>query len=170
MKKVKNLFFALVILMASTAALQAQKIAHIDVKTLINNMPEYKSSIDQIKKISEGYDKDFKKMVEELQAKGQKYQAEAATAGDATNQARGKEMQEAEARIQQFQQMAQKEIAKKTEELQLPVLDKAQKAIHKVAKAKGFEFVFDSTLGSGLILADGPNLMDDVKKELNIKP
>lgn len=169
MKNVKNLFFAVVVMIAATVSAQAQKIAHIDVKELINSMPEYKSSVDQIKKLNEGYDRDFKKMVEEYQKKMQKYEAEAPTAGDATNEARSKEMREAEGRIQQFQQNAQNELAQKTEQLQLPLLEKAQKAIHKVARAKGYEYVLDSTMGSGVILADGPNLLTDVKKELNIK-
>lgn len=169
MKNVKNLFFAVVIMIAATVSAQAQKIAHINVQELIGSMPEYKASVDQLKKMNEGYDRDFKKMVDEFQTKMKKYQEEAPTAGDATNDARQKEMQEAESRIQKFQQNAQTELSQKTEQLQVPILEKAQKAIHKVARAKGYEFVLDSTIGSGVILADGPNLLDDVKKELNIK-
>ena len=41
-------------------------------------------------------------------------------------------------------------------------------AIQKVARAKGFKYVLDSTTGTGLILADGYDLMADVKKDLGI--
>ena len=34
--------------------------------------------------------------------------------------------------------------------------------------AKGYKYVLDSTTGTGLILADGYDLMADVKKELGI--
>ena len=50
----------------------------------------------------------------------------------------------------------------------LPILTKAQQAIHKVARAKGYKYVMDSTIGGGVIMADGPDLMADVKKELKI--
>jgi outer membrane protein len=47
-----------------------------------------------------------------------------------------------------------------------PITDKAKAAIQKVARAQGFEYVLDSTVGGGVILADGKDLMADVKKEL----
>ena len=34
------------------------------------------------------------------------------------------------------------------------------------ARAQGFEYVLDSTQGGGVIMSDGKNLLDDVKKEL----
>ena len=39
-------------------------------------------------------------------------------------------------------------------------------AIKKVAKAQGFQYVLDSTIGSGVLVADGTDLLADVKKEL----
>ena len=39
-------------------------------------------------------------------------------------------------------------------------------AIKKVAKEKGFNYVIDATLGSGLLVADGTDLLADVKKSL----
>jgi outer membrane protein len=45
-------------------------------------------------------------------------------------------------------------------------MEKAQAAIQKVARAKGIQYVLDSTTGSGVLLADGTDLLVDVKKEL----
>ena len=42
----------------------------------------------------------------------------------------------------------------------------SEAAIKKVAKAKGFQYVLDSTTGSGVLVADGTDLLADVKKEL----
>ena len=47
-----------------------------------------------------------------------------------------------------------------------PIMEKAQAAIQKVARAKGIQYVLDSTVGSGVLLADGVDLLADVKKEL----
>ena len=77
-----------------------------------------------------------------------------------------KEMQEMAQRIQAFQQNAEKELGQKQQDLLKPIMEKAQAAIQKVAKTKGYQYVLDSTSGSGVILADGPNLFTDVKKEL----
>ena len=42
-------------------------------------------------------------------------------------------------------------------------------AIQKVARAKGYQYVLDSTPGAGgVIMADGYNLLADVKADLGI--
>jgi outer membrane protein len=132
----------------------------------MTSMPEMKVAQDQMKKIQETYDKDYKNMVAEYQTKLQKYEQEAPTAGEALNETRSKEMQDMGTRIQQFQQTAQKELGQKEMDLYKPIMEKAQKAIQKVAKEKGYNYVLDATTGSGLLVADGTDLLADVKKSL----
>ena len=67
-----------------------------------------------------------------------------------------------------YEQTAQQDMSKRQEGLIKPIMEKARVAIQKVARAKGYQYVIDSTAGSGLILADGPNLLNDVKKELGM--
>jgi outer membrane protein len=47
-----------------------------------------------------------------------------------------------------------------------PIMEKAQAAIKKVAKEKGFNYVLDSTIGNGVLVADGTDILADVKKSL----
>ncbi len=47
-----------------------------------------------------------------------------------------------------------------------PLTDKAIAAIKKVSTAQGFDYVLDSTNGGGVLVANGKDLMADVKKEL----
>ena len=131
-------------------------------------MPDMKAAQDQITKVQKTYDDTYKSMVQEYQTKLAKYEQESATVGDAVNETRSKEMQDMGSRIQQFQQTAQKELGQKEMDLLKPIMEKAQNAIKKVAAAKGFEYVFDATNGSGLIVANGTDLMADVKKELKM--
>lgn len=168
MRKLRKLFLAAVMFAGFAFTAQAQEVAHINVSELIPAMPESKTAKDELTKLQEKYRKEFETMQNDFQTKGQKYQSEAATAGDAVNESRGKEMQEMEQRIYLFQQNAQQEIDKKQVALTQPIVEKAQAAIHKVARAKGYKYVLDSSIGSGVILADGPDLMTDVKKELKI--
>ena len=51
-------------------------------------------------------------------------------------------------------------------ELRKPIDEKIKAAIQKVAKAKGFQYILDSSIEQVILLADGPNLTADVKKEL----
>ena len=61
-----------------------------------------------------------------------------------------------------------KDLQQKEVDIFQPILNQARAAIQKVARAKGYEYVLDSSPGSNVILADGPDLLADVKKELGI--
>lgn len=170
MKQLKSLLIAAVLIIGAGQAVSAQaKVAHIDVSELMNNMPEMKTANAQLEKIAKTYDADYRKLVEEYQAKIKKYDQEAETVTAAVNETRTKEVQDMAQRIQQFQQSAQKELQQKQEDILKPVMDKAKAAIQKVAKAKGYQYVLDATLGSGVLFAEGPNLLADVKKELGFQ-
>lgn len=167
MKTVKTLLIAATMFLGANQAMQAQaKVAHINVQELMTTMPDMKNAQAQLKQLGESYDKTYTSMATEYQTKMQKYEAEAKTVTEAINETRMKEMQEMAQRIQAFQQNAEKELGQKQQDLLKPIMEKAQAAIQKVAKTKGYQYVLDSTSGSGVILADGPNLFIDVKKEL----
>lgn len=165
MKQFKNLVIAFVLFLGTQTFAQS-KVAHIDVQALMTNMPEMKAAQTQLEKIRENYDKEYKTMVQEYQTKLQKYEQEAPTTGEAVNEARSKEMSDMGNRIQQYQQSASKELQQKEMDLLKPILEKAQAAIKKVATAKGFDYVLDATSGSGVLVANGPDILNDVKKEL----
>jgi outer membrane protein len=66
-------------------------------------------------------------------------------------------------RIVDYRDNAQKELQQKESDIVKPIMDKVKASIQKVGKAKGFQYVLNS---EGLLLADGPNITADVKKDL----
>lgn len=169
MKQLKSLLIAAILFVGFSQAANAQaKVAHINVRELITNLPDYKAATTQLEKLSKTYDTEYRTMVEEYQNKIKKYDQEASTVTDAVNETRSKEVQEMGQRIQQYQQNATKELQQKQEEIYKPIMDKARNAIQKVARAKGYQYVLDASPEAGLLLADGPDLINDVKKELGV--
>lgn len=170
MKQLKSLLIAAVLFAGVSQTAQAQaKVAHINVTELMTNMPDMKAANTQLEKITKGYDTDYNTMVDEYRKKAAQYQKEASTQTDAVNATRSQEMDDMQKRIQDYQQSASKELQDKQEAIYKPIMEKANLAIQKVAKAKGYQYVLDSTRGAGVLLADGPDLMADVKKELGFK-
>jgi len=163
MKQIKTLLIAAVMFFGASQMNAQTKTAHIDVNDLLAKMPEMTSAKAQLEKLNKTFDAEYSTMVTEYQTKMKKYEGEAATQTETINETRAKEMQDMGQRIQQYRDNAQKQMQEKEMEIVKPIMDKAKAAIVKVGKAKGFQYVLDS---SSLILADGPNLMDDVKKEL----
>lgn len=164
MKQIKTLLIAAVLILSASNTINAQaKIAHVDVSELMSKMPAMLDANNQLQKLSGTYDAEYKKMVEEYQTKIKKYEAEAATVTETVNTDRSKEVQDMQKRIVDYRDNAQKELQQKETDIVKPLMEKVKAAIQKVGKAKGFQYVVD---GSSLLLADGPNLTADVKKDL----
>ena len=81
------------------------------------------------------------------------------------NSKRAEEVQGMQANINAYRQGALEDLQKKQEDLIAPILEKARTAIQKVGRSQGYEYVLDS---SSLLLAEGKDLLVDVKKELGI--
>ncbi|RDI54819.1 OmpH family outer membrane protein [Flavobacterium glaciei] len=164
MKQIKTLLIAAILMLGANQTINAQaKTAHVDVSEIMTKMPAMLDAQKQLDKLSTTYDADYKKMVEEYQAKLKKYEAEAATVTEAVNVDRSKEVQDMGKRISDFRDNAQKELQQKESDIVKPLMEKVRASIQKVGKAKGFQYILD---GSSLLLADGPNLTLDVKKDL----
>ena len=98
-----------------------------------------------------------------------KYQAEAETKTAEENGKRAQEVQTTEKTIGDYRANALKDLQKKEVEVLKPVYEQARTTVQKVARAKGYQFVLDSTPGAaGVIMADGYDLMADVKADLGI--
>ncbi len=163
MKQIKTLFIAAVMFMGANSINAQTKVAHIDFQGLVSKMPEMTAAKAQLDKKSKEYDTEYTAMVTEYQTKMKKYETDAATVTEAINETRAKEMQDMGQRIQQARDTFQKQLQEKENEIVKPIIEKAKVAIQKVGKTKGFQYVLDA---STLILADGPDLFEDVKKEL----
>jgi outer membrane protein len=164
MKQIKTLLIAAIFILGASQTIKAQaKTAHVDVSEIMAKMPAMLDAQKQLEKLSGTYDADYKKMIEEYQAKAKKYEAESATVTEAINGERSLEVQDMQKRIVDFRDNAQKELQQKESDIVKPLMEKVRASIQKVGKAKGFQYVLD---GSTLLLADGPNITADVKKDL----
>ncbi|UQD55172.1 OmpH family outer membrane protein [Flavobacterium sp. K5-23] len=164
MKQIKTLLIAATLFFGANQTINAQaKTAHVDVSEIMTKMPAMLDAQKQLDKLSGTYDADYKKMVEEYQNKLKKYEAESATVTDDVNGDRSKEVQDMQKRIVDYRDNAQKELQQKESDIVKPIMEKVRASIQKVGKAKGYQYIMD---GSSLLLADGPNLTADVKKDL----
>ncbi len=164
MKRLKSLLIATVLFLGTSQTISAQaKTAHVDVNEIISKMPAMLDAQKQLEKLSATYDAEYKTMAEEYQNKIKKYDQEAATVGDAVNQTRQTEVQDLVKRITEYRDNAQKELQKKEADLVKPLMDKIKASIIKVGKAKSYQYVLNL---ADLLLADGPDLTADVKKDL----
>jgi len=169
MKQLRTFFIAILLTLGFITSATAQsKVAHIASQELVSIMPEYKNAMGELEKLQKTYDAEIKNMLTELQATAKRLDAESVNKTQEENQKALLEFQTQEQSIAQYRQNALKDLQQKEVELLKPVIESARVAVQKVARAKGFQYVLDSTTGTGLIMADGYDLMNDVKTELGI--
>lgn len=167
MKHLKNLLLAATLIIAFSFTAQAQsKVAHINTQELVESMPDMKSAKSELEKLAKTYETDIQAMATELQNKITQYDAESSTKTDEENGKRLQEVQSMEQSIRQYQAQAQQDLQKKELDLLRPITEKAKNAILKVGNTQGFDYVLDSSQGQGVIMANGKDLLADVKAEL----
>ena len=84
-------------------------------------------------------------------------------------EAKAKEINDLETRIQDFQESAQTSLQKKKEEIYTPIIKKAEDAIKGIAKEKGYSYIFDTSVGVVLFAQESDDIMPMVKTKLGIK-
>ena len=167
MKHLKTLLFATALIGSISFTNAQSNVAHIDTQALIDAMPSAITARGELEKLSKTYEADIRTMATEFQNKLKQYDAEASTKTDEENAKRGQEVQEMKTSIEQYQGQAQQDLQTKERELFEPIYKEVKEAIQKVGKAQGFQYILDSRETQGtLLLADGKDLLADVKKEL----
>jgi len=166
MKNLRNVFAATLFIVGSFYVQAQSKVAHINTQELVESMPEMINAKSELEKLAKTYETDIQAMATELQNKIKQYDAESSTKTDEENGKRLQEVQSMEQSIRQYQGQAQQDLQKKEIELLKPITEKAKAAILKVGNDQGFNYVLDSSQGQGVIMANGKDLLADVKAEL----
>ena len=166
MKNLRNVFAATLLIVGNFYAQAQTKVAHINTQELVESMPEMMNAKSELEKLAKTYETDIQAMATELQNKIKQYDAESSTKTDEENGKRLQEVQSMEQSIRQYQGQAQQDLQKKEIELLKPITEKAKNAILKVGNDQGFNYVLDSSQGQGVIMANGKDLLADVKSEL----
>ena len=169
MKKLIKLTLVVALSLTSTS-LFAQKLGRINKQELIAVMPE----TQEMQTKMQAYMNDLREQMEmqqvEFNNKYSELSKEYNTLSEGMRNVREQELQDLQNRIQQFSAWAENDSQKKYAEMLEPIIDKADEAIAKVAKAGGYVAVFDVSMPS-LAYFDESSMADiqpQVRAELGI--
>ncbi len=161
---------SVLMLVFSLQQAQAQKIAHVQMDSLIQLMPETKQAME----VAQSYLKDLEKQVStmktEFDGKYQDYLQNKDTYSDLVRKTKEEELQSLNQRIEDFRQQAQADYQKKYTELSKPIQEKAKKAIDAVAKEGGYKYVLDTSTGIVLFHEPSDDILALVKKKMDAMP
>lgn len=147
----------------------AQKLAHINLDSLLRSMPES----DSARKVGQAHysmlESTIESMQKEYQTKVQDYQSKAAGMTELVKQTKQQEIQDLGQRIQSFQTSAQTDLQRFNDSITRPIITKARNAVTKVAKTGGYRYVFDTSSGVVLYAEPSDDIFALVATELKIK-
>lgn len=152
---------------ASTATAQ-QKFGHVNTQELFKTMPEVATLQTDLKNKSKQYETQLQKLYTQYQTLVEDMQKNAQTYTQMVLEQKYKEAAELEQKITKIEKAAQQELAQYEQTKLAPIEEKAYNAIQKVAKANGYNYVFDSSLGVLIVKPAGDDITNMVKSELGI--
>ncbi len=165
---VKAIIFMLVGF-AATANAQ-QKIGYLNAQAILADMTEMKAADSQLEAFAKALTNKDSLMVIAFQAKAQVFQEKVQKGEIAPieQEKQKKGLEEEQAKIQQYEQEMQQQMAEKRKVLYQPLLDKVNKAIGEVAKEQGYTYVVDVTSGSLLYADEKNDLQNAVRQKLGL--
>ena len=164
----KKIAFLTLLSLLTLHSISQNKFGYIDSQELLLLMPERKTAENEVQNFAKTLESQLGSMTAEYQESVQEYQANEANYTDLVKQDKVAEITGLEQRIQTFQQNAQQSLQAKEQELLEPILSKARKAIEDVASEGNFTYVFDKSQGSILYVKESENILELVKKKLNL--
>jgi len=171
MKKVILIGF----LMFATSAVFAQKFAYVDTEYILKNLPEYKSSLNQLNTLSQQFQKESDANFTAIDKMYKAYQADQVLLTDDMRKRRENDIIEKEKDAKEYQRQKfgpEGELFQTRTKLLKPIQDKVTKVIADLAKTKFLDFIFDKSSESTMMIYSSSNydLSNDVIIRLGYKP
>lgn len=163
---IKRLLLAIMI--ALPMSVFAQKFGVINTQALMETMPEMKTVQEQMEASAKKYQAEFDKLQEEFKKKYDEFQALEESTPQTIKDRRMQEMQELDAKIQQFRETAMQDQQRQQQQLMAPIQEKVMKAIQSVGDEGGYTFIFENMMPvyTGKDVTD---ITESVKTRLGVK-
>ncbi len=142
---IKKLLFAVACICSMSLMAQAQqpKMGTVNTQEIFMQMPEKTTAEKTLQEINKKYEDEFLKIQEEFARKYEEFQALGDTVPETIRARRIQEVQDAQARIEQFREMATQDIQKQQETLFAPIQQKLMEAIKAVGSEGGYTYILD---------------------------
>ncbi len=141
----KKLIIAALCCLPLCVSAQTFKFGTVNSAAVIEVMPERAEAEKTLQELNKRYEDEFVKVQEEFQNKYKEFQALGDTVPETIKMRRLQEIEEAQQRIESFRNMATQDLAKKQEELFIPIQQKLMEAIKAVGEEGKFTYIFDMT-------------------------
>ncbi|MBQ9418692.1 MAG: OmpH family outer membrane protein [Bacteroidales bacterium] len=164
----------LFLLLAVVPMAAAQKYACVNTDYVLRNIPEYAEAQKKLDRLVEEWRKELEEKMAEIDRMRTEYEQESFLLPDNLKKQRLEDIRLKEQEIHELQQKrfgADGDLDKKRSELMRSVQDRVYSAIERIAKDKGYAFVFDKAGSATVLFASKKyDISDEVLESLGYKP
>jgi outer membrane protein len=155
--------------------MQAQmKIAFVDTKYILENMPEYTDAQNELNSASAEWQSEIEDRYASIERMYKSYQAEAVLLTEEMRQKREEEIVRKETEAKDLQKKrfgVEGDLFKKRQELIQPIQERIFNAIREYANEGGYEAVLDKSGSTGVLYANSKyDKSDKVLRKMGIRP
>lgn len=151
----------------------AQRVAIVDVGSILENLDEYKNAQIELDKVAKQWRQVIIKEQDKVKALYNEYEAEAVLMTEEMKKNKEAEIVKKEKEIREMQRGyfgPEGELFQKRQELVQPIEDRVYSEITGFAEDKGFDIVIDKSSGQGvLFVGERYDQTEAIKKRLGIK-
>ncbi len=151
----------------------AQRVAIVDVSTILESLPDYQSAQQEIDKIAAEWRQEISQEYDKIKSMYNKYQAEQVLLSDDVRTEREEEIIKKEEAVRELQRQrfgAEGDLFRKRQELVSPIQDRVFAAIEDYAQTKGYDIILDKSGAAGLLYANEEyDKTAEISRELGIR-
>ena len=174
MKFTRNLLFALFasLMLLSSFEASAQRFAYVNTDYILSKMSDYDDAQKEIDRLTAEWRKEVDTRKAEVEKMYKDFQNEQFLLTDDQKNIKIQAIEKKEMELKQYQQDKfgyQGELFKKRQELVKPIQDRIYDAIEKLARERGYDFVFDKANSTTMLYANTKNdKSDEILKNMGI--
>lgn len=168
----KKLFLVIAVSIITVAAhAQTLKFGNINMNEVFEAMPERAQVQKELEELQAKYETEMSSMGDEYNSKVAKFVEEQESLEKNIAEARAQEIDQLQQRIQNFREMAARDLQTQQQQKIAPIIEKINKAVQAVGEKEGFTYIFDLSQGNILFFSHAQciDCLPLVKTELGIK-
>ena len=153
---VKSTVFALLLTLGFAFTANAQRIAYVDVKVILESIDEYQKAQNELDQVAATWRQEIAQEYDKIKGQYNRYQAEQVLMSDDARRQKEEEIMDMEKRVREMQKDKfgpEGALFEKRKELVQPIQDRVYAAIEDYASDKGYDFIFDKSGSAGMIFA-----------------
>ena len=153
----KKILMMLSVALFLAVSANAQRIAYVDVNTILESISEYQSAQQELDKLASAWRQEVAQEYDKIKGLYNRYQAEQVLLSEEARKQREEEIMEKEKQVRDLQKDKfgpEGELFKRRQELVRPIQDRVFAAIEEYANERGYDFIFDKSGSTGMIFSN----------------